>query len=65
MTRKQVYFSVDTEDAILRTPSVDNRIWNAASRLLTRCRRGLVKQIIVTAREPSDFRDAPIIGRIF
>lgn len=65
MTRKQVHFSVDEQDAILRTPSIDNRIWNSAHRLLVRCRRGLVKSIVVTAREPSHFRDAPICGRIF
>lgn len=65
MSRKQVHFSVDAQDAILRAPSVDNRIWDSATRLLNRCRRGLVKQIIVTDRELSMKFDAPIIGRIF
>jgi hypothetical protein len=65
MSRKQVHLIVNAEHALLRTPSLDNRIWFSAQRLVNRCRRGLVKQISVTDREPSMKFDAPLIGRVF
>lgn len=65
MTRKQVHFFVDAQDAAVRTPWVDNRIWGAAGRLLKRCRRGFIKHVIVTDRELSDKKDALVSGRIF
>lgn len=65
MLHKQLRFFVNEQDAALYAPSVDNRIWDSASRLLNRCRRGMLKQIVVTDREPSMKMDPPVIGRIF
>lgn len=65
MLHKQLRFFVDEQDAALYAPAVDPRIWHSASRLLNRCRRGMLKQIVVTDREPSMKMDPPVCGRIF
>lgn len=64
MLRKQIRFLVSEQDAELHT-HVNNRIWLAAERMLMRCRRGSLIQVVVTDREPSMKMGYPITGRVF
>lgn len=64
MVRKQIRFMVDEQDAQLRT-HVTGKVWDAASRLLHRCRRGSIIQLVVADREPSMKLGFPITGRVF
>lgn len=65
MIRKQIHFFVNRRDAQLRSPYVDFKVWDAAARLLNRCRTGNIKQVVVSDRELSMKFDAPIVGRVF
>lgn len=64
MAHKQLRFIVDSRDAQLRT-HVTNKVWDAAERLLNRCRRGSMRCLAVTERELSMKMDLPITGRVF
>lgn len=64
MIRKQLRFIVDEQDAQLYT-HVNGKVWDAASRLLTRCRRGTITMVIVSERELSMKMNPPLTGRVF
>lgn len=64
MIRKKVHFIVSEQDAQIHT-NVTNKVWDAADRLLTRCRKSTINMIMVTDRELSMKMDAPIFGRVF
>lgn len=63
--RKQVHFIADAKCAQLRVPDITTRVWDAAERVLHRCRKGLVKQVTVSDRIESDKWDLINTGRIW
>ena len=63
--RKQIHFIADAQDAQLRAPIITTRVYDAAERVLTRCRKGLVKQVVVSDRNESEKRDLANTGRVW
>lgn len=64
MIRKKIHLIVSEQDAQIHT-NVTNKVWDAADRLLTRCRKSTISMILVTDREFSMKLDAPIFGLVF
>lgn len=64
MIRKQVRFIADNVNGKLYVP-VTYKSWDAAQRIVNRCRRGLIKLVVVTERELSMKLDGPVTGSVF
>jgi hypothetical protein len=63
--RKQIHFIVDALDGQLRTPNITRSVYAAAERVLHRCRKGLVKQVVVSDRVESEKRELANTGRVW
>lgn len=64
MIHKCTHLIVTEQDAQLHT-HVNGKVWDAASRLLNRCRRGALVSVMVTERERSMKLNPRITGRVF